>query len=130
MCPCNARLGPCAIKLGQAVSSRPDLLPPDVIYELQKLCDDVPAFPTRDAIAVIEQDLGQPVCELFADFDESMQPRRRFVQQRRVAVNVEWSAFAFLWLRARLTTSQSVTTVGDTGLSWIASIWIRAFYLL
>ena len=51
-------LGPCFIKFGQALSIRPDLLPPPFLFELQKLCDSVPSFPTQDAIAVIEADLG------------------------------------------------------------------------
>ena len=46
------RLGPCFIKLGQAISIRPDLLPSSFLFELQKLCDAVPSYPTRDAIEV------------------------------------------------------------------------------
>ena len=55
---CLTDLGPCFIKLGQALSIRPDLLPSTFVYELQKLCDSVPSFPTSDAIAVIESELG------------------------------------------------------------------------
>ena len=55
---CLTNLGPCFIKLGQALSIRPDLLPSTFVYELQKLCDSVPSFPTSDAIAVIESELG------------------------------------------------------------------------
>lgn len=52
------RLGPCFIKLGQALSIRPDILPQPFLNELQKLCDAVPSFPTEDAIAVINDELG------------------------------------------------------------------------
>lgn len=62
-------LGPTFIKLGQALSTRPDLLPPDYIAELNKLQDDVPPFPTHIAIAMIEADLGQPIDKLFRQFD-------------------------------------------------------------
>ena len=51
-------LGPCFVKLGQALSIRPDVLPSTFLDELQKLCDSMPSFPTADAIAVIEQELG------------------------------------------------------------------------
>ncbi len=51
-------LGPCFIKFGQAMSIRPDLLPSAFLFELQKLCDSVPSFPTRDALSVIESELG------------------------------------------------------------------------
>merc|ERR1712088_1044598 len=64
-------LGPCFIKLGQAVSIRPDLLPSSFLFELQKLCDAVPSFPTRDAVAVIEAELGRPVAEVFEGLDGS-----------------------------------------------------------
>merc|ERR1711992_255250 len=64
-------LGPCFIKLGQAVSIRPDLLPASFLFELQKLCDAVPSLPTRDAVAVIEAELGRPVAEIFEGLEGS-----------------------------------------------------------
>jgi len=64
-------LGPCFIKLGQAVSIRPDLLPAAFLFELQKLCDAVPSFPTSDAVAVIEEELGRPVAEVFEGLEGS-----------------------------------------------------------
>lgn len=63
------RLGPTFIKLGQAASTRPDLIPDDIIVELRKLQDDVAPFPDDEAIALIEAELGGPVAELFAEFD-------------------------------------------------------------
>lgn len=62
-------LGPVFIKLGQALSTRQDLLPPDVGAELVLLQDKVPPFPGVDAIQEIEQALGAPVDELFKSFD-------------------------------------------------------------
>ena len=52
------KLGPCFIKFGQALSIRPDVLPSSFLNELQKLCDAVPSFPTKDAIEVIDSELG------------------------------------------------------------------------
>ena len=59
------KLGPSFIKFGQAMSIRPDLLPSSFLFELQKLCDAVPSFPTHDAIGVIESELGIGVNEVF-----------------------------------------------------------------
>eukprot|EP00094_Tigriopus_californicus_P003526 TCALIF_03392-PA protein Name:"Similar to sll0005 Uncharacterized protein sll0005 (Synechocystis sp. (strain PCC 6803 / Kazusa))" AED:0.01 eAED:0.01 QI:0/0/0/0.5/1/1/2/0/501 len=67
-------LGPCFIKLGQALSIRPDLLPSSVLFELQKLCDAVPSFPTEDAIQMIQVELQQSVDDLFHDLTPSTQP--------------------------------------------------------
>lgn len=63
-------LGPSFIKLGQIASTRPDLLPPDVIAELKKLQDDVPPVPFEDIRRVIETSLGAPIGEVFASFEE------------------------------------------------------------
>merc|ERR1719336_2667969 len=68
------RLGPCFIKLGQAISIRPDLLPSSFLFELQKLCDAVPSFPTKDAIEVIEAELGVNINSVFDGIDEKTDP--------------------------------------------------------
>ena len=60
------RLGPCFIKFGQMLSIRPDVLPPAAVYELQKLCDAVPPFPTAQALATVEKELGQSISDVFA----------------------------------------------------------------
>ncbi|NLD44467.1 MAG: AarF/ABC1/UbiB kinase family protein [Chloroflexi bacterium] len=62
-------LGPTYIKLGQALSTRPDLLPADFIVELSKLLDAAPPAPTDEIVAIIEQELGQPLGTLFRDFE-------------------------------------------------------------
>lgn len=63
-------LGPAYVKLGQALSTRPDLLPPEYTRELERLQDDVPAVPFPEIGAVIEQEFGARVQQIFADFDE------------------------------------------------------------
>lgn len=63
-------LGPIYVKFGQALSTRPDLLPDDIAAELVKLQDRVPPFPGKEARRVVEQALGQPVTTAFAEFDE------------------------------------------------------------
>ncbi len=62
-------LGPIFVKFGQALSTRRDLLPPDIANELAKLQDEVPPFPGEEAIAIIEEAYGQSVDEVFQRFD-------------------------------------------------------------
>lgn len=64
-------LGPTFVKFGQMLGMRRDLFPQDIISELPKLQDAVPPFPGEEARRIIEEQLGQPVAELFATFDES-----------------------------------------------------------
>ncbi|MFO7168987.1 MAG: AarF/ABC1/UbiB kinase family protein [Chloroflexota bacterium] len=61
-------LGPTYVKLGQMLSTRPDLLPPAWILELNKLQDTVPPFPAELAIATVESELGRPVESIFREF--------------------------------------------------------------
>jgi ubiquinone biosynthesis protein len=62
-------LGPTFIKLGQLLSSRPDILPGHWIEELSKLQDACPALPLSEIRQEIERGLGRPVGELFAELD-------------------------------------------------------------
>jgi ubiquinone biosynthesis protein len=64
-------LGPSFIKLGQIISTRPDLIPEGVIQELKKLQDDVPAMAIEDVRQTIEETLGAPVDTLFMDFENT-----------------------------------------------------------
>ena len=61
-------LGPCFIKLGQALSTRPDLVRRDWLEELTRLQDDLPAFPHSIALSRIEKELGAPADQLFEEF--------------------------------------------------------------
>ncbi len=62
-------LGVTFIKLGQLLSTRADLLPPDYVTELAKLQDDAPPIPSEIAQEIIESELGQSIDEMFADFE-------------------------------------------------------------
>ncbi|XP_050217578.1 uncharacterized protein LOC126668416 [Mercurialis annua] len=64
-------LGPAYIKLGQALSIRPDILSPSAMTELQKLCDKVPSFPDDIAMALIEEEFGQPWHEIYSELSSS-----------------------------------------------------------
>jgi ubiquinone biosynthesis protein len=63
-------LGPTFVKFGQLLSTRPDVVPPDIVVELRKLQDDVSPFPFPQVEQVISEELGQPIERLFVDFVE------------------------------------------------------------
>jgi ubiquinone biosynthesis protein len=64
-------LGPIFVKFGQVLSTRPDLMPPDIVSELSLLQDRVPPFPSEQAIAQITRSLGAHPDELFATFEHT-----------------------------------------------------------
>ncbi len=63
-------LGPSFVKMGQILSTRPDLLPVEFIRELEKLQDHVPPFSNTEAEEIIEKELGATVKQLFKSFEE------------------------------------------------------------
>lgn len=91
------RLGPTFIKVGQALSTRPDLIRKDFLDELVKLQDQLPPFPTEIACAIIEQELDRSVEEIYKQI--SPQPvaaaslgqvyRARLYSGEEVAVKVQ-----------------------------------------
>jgi ubiquinone biosynthesis protein len=64
-------LGPTFIKLGQMLSTRPDLIPAEFAVELEKLQDAVPPFPFQQAREIVEAELRQPLNEAFTSFDQT-----------------------------------------------------------
>src|SRR5713101_2132916 len=90
-------LGPTFVKFGQLLSTRPDIVPPDIIAELRGLQDQVRPFPFEDVERVIREELGQPIERLFLEFDEEVlaaasigQVHRAVLPNgRRVAVKVQ-----------------------------------------
>ncbi|KAG8480760.1 hypothetical protein CXB51_025453 [Gossypium anomalum] len=65
------RLGPTFVKLGQGLSTRPDLCPPEYLEELAELQDALPTFPDADAFSCIETELGMPIESLFSSISPS-----------------------------------------------------------
>jgi predicted unusual protein kinase regulating ubiquinone biosynthesis (AarF/ABC1/UbiB family) len=63
------KLGPTFIKIGQAISTRADLLPLAYVKELSKLQDNVPAFPHEEAMGIIERELGASLAVLYAEIE-------------------------------------------------------------
>src|SRR6478736_9298638 len=62
-------LGPTFVKFGQVLSTRPDVVPPDIITELRKLQDDVRPFPFEGVELTIREELGLSIEQLFLEFD-------------------------------------------------------------
>src|SRR5437660_2863986 len=89
-------LGPTFVKFGQLLSTRPDILPPDIIAELRALQDDVRPFAFADVEQVIREELGLTLEQLFIEFEErpiaaasiGQVHRATLPNGRRVAVKV------------------------------------------
>ena len=64
-------LGPIFVKFGQVLSTRRDVLPEDIAYELTKLQDQVPPFDSQLAVATIERAFGKSISALFSEFDRN-----------------------------------------------------------
>ncbi|MBE9546149.1 MAG: phosphotransferase [Proteobacteria bacterium] len=64
-------LGPTFVKLGQILSTRPDLISVEFIQELSKLQDNVPPFPYTEARQIIESELGRPLEDIFQHFEDT-----------------------------------------------------------
>jgi ubiquinone biosynthesis protein len=90
-------LGPTFVKFGQLLSTRPDVLPPDIIAELRGLQDDVRPFPLTDVEQVIEEELGLSIDKLFIEFEDravaaasiGQVQRATLPNGKRVAVKVQ-----------------------------------------
>lgn len=63
-------IGPVTIKIGQALATRPDLIPLEYAQELRHLQDNVPPFPFEQVRQIVEEELGRPLEALFSSFEE------------------------------------------------------------
>jgi ubiquinone biosynthesis protein len=90
-------LGPTFVKFGQLLSTRPDVVPPDIVVELRGLQDDVRPFPFEQAERMVEEELGNTLERLFLDFEPApvaaasigQVHRATLPNGRRVAVKVQ-----------------------------------------
>ena len=63
-------LGPTYVKIGQIASTRADIIPEEILKELEKLQDNVPSFSFEQVTRIIEEELGSPMKEVFSWIDE------------------------------------------------------------
>jgi ubiquinone biosynthesis protein len=83
-------LGPSFIKLGQIASTRTDLLPPELIRELKKLQDDVPAIAVADIKKEIENSLAAKIDDIYARFDDKPLATASIGQVHRARLRAEF----------------------------------------
>lgn len=120
-------LGPTFIKLGQIASTRADLLPDEVVHELEKLQDDVPPFPFSQVRKIIEQELAGPLEDIFAFFEEKPLAAASIAQVHqavllsgeRVAVKVQRPQIS-LQIETDLEILQDLALMAEKKLAWAA----------
>jgi ubiquinone biosynthesis protein len=126
-------LGPTAIKLGQVLASRGDLVPARYVEELRKLQDDVPASPFEEVQQVIQEELGAPVEELFAEFEQTPHAsasigqvhRARLKDGTAVAVKVQHGGVTQT-VEMDLSLLQWATRQAERSIQWAADNHIQA----
>lgn len=80
-------LGPLFVKFGQALSTRPDILPVDIARELSKLQDKVPPFSSEKVLEILKKAYGQPIHEVFLDFDIEAMASASMAQVHRATLH-------------------------------------------
>jgi len=131
-------LGPTFVKIGQALSTRPDMVPPAYLVALQRMQDDVASIPVEAVRAVIEEELGVRVSKVFVEFDEvpigsaslAQVHRARLRDGREVAVKVQ-RPFVSEIVRSDLDTLANVAgkadRITDIGRRLRFADWVHEF---
>lgn len=119
-------LGPSFVKLGQIASTRPDLIPPDIVAELKKLQDSVPPFSSEEARAIIEEQLGAPVSEVFSQFEDTPMASASIGQVHKATLRAEDGEHAVVVKVQRPNVAQTIERDVDL-LYWFAHALERAF---
>ena len=86
ICKTLVELGPTFVKLGQMLSTRPDIVSAEYVAEFSKLQDSVPAFPFSEVRAIVERELGAPLEERFREFAEEPTAAASIAQGHRAVL--------------------------------------------
>lgn len=125
-------LGPTFVKLGQIASTRPDLLPGEIISELEKLQDRVPPFSFREVCDIVQEELGDELNNIFQHFEQiplaaaSIGQVHRAVLRsgEKVAVKVQRPNIAGV-IETDLEILQDLAVLAEHRLEWAARYKIR-----
>lgn len=116
-------LGPTFIKLGQMMSTRPDLFPADIIKELILLQDQVPPFDTSDAKRIIAATLGAPVEQCFATFEDTPFASGSIAQVHRATTRAtDTQAGERVVVKIKRPDIEDIVRLDMTILRWIADM--------
>lgn len=125
-------LGPTFVKLGQLASTRPDLIPEQIIRELEKLQDQVPPFSFTDVRRIIEEELGEELDHIFHSFEEVPLAAASIGQVHRavlhsgekVAVKIQRPHIASI-METDLEILQDLNVLAERRLAWAAQYQMR-----
>ncbi len=98
-------LGPAFIKMGQILSLRPDIIPPDYAAELEKLLDKTPPVPFKEIRATVEKDLGGKLEDIFESFDKDPVASGSIAQVHRAVLKEEKEMVAVKVLKPKTRTT-------------------------
>ncbi|GGM18388.1 ABC transporter [Paraliobacillus quinghaiensis] len=126
-------LGPTFVKMGQLASTRSDLIPPDIIQELEKLQDHVPPFTYDEVKMIVEEELGEDMDQIFDVFDQTPLGSASIGQVHyavlksgeRVAVKVQRPNIAKR-IKTDLEILQQLAVLAEHRLTWAANYQIKA----
>ncbi len=125
-------LGPTFVKLGQIASTRPDLLPEDIVRELEKLQDRVPPFSFQEVREIVQEELGGDLEEIFCHFEDSPlaaasigQVHKAILRSgEKVAVKIQRPNITTI-IETDLEILQDLAALAEHRLEWAARYQIR-----
>ncbi|HEU5297413.1 MAG TPA: ubiquinone biosynthesis regulatory protein kinase UbiB [Burkholderiaceae bacterium] len=120
------RLGPIFVKFGQVLSTRRDMLPPDVAEELAKLQDRVPPFPGELAVAMIERAFDAKIDTLFASFDTAPVASASIAQVHFAALRDGREVAVKVLRPGVLGSIESDLYLLHTLARWVERVWVDA----
>ncbi len=118
-------LGPSFVKLGQIMSTRPDLIPEDILVELKKLQDDVPPEPFDAIRQQVERELGCPLEDVYESFDETALASASIAQVHRARLRDEAGAIDVV-VKVQRPQVQALMARDVDLLYWLAKAIVRS----